>query len=218
MYFQKTKSRTLGISPLFITGCGFVLVIFLAFYMLTYDENRNTPYEELKTHYPIAKDNFVYDFMNHAVMNSDSLINDSLSHTKLICISLGHEKKIRSFLKSFIGKEIERDDFKFMSNQFSNEKFLWNKERLLNCWTITPDELNIIRKNDSVDFWEEFEREYGYNGKHLYSIPIYNKSKTFVIIEHNMQGHWFWGVHELLAYKKVNGVWVIVDTRILSIS
>ena len=201
------KYRNIGMNPLFIVGCGFIIVLFIAVYMLTYESGMSLTIEELKERKLVVDNESVYEFMNETFFRSDSVIIDSLEFQKIMCFSLGHSKDVKNFIKQINDTVLSKTGKRYMLNQLNKKSLLWNENELKNCWSLAPADFQDLTNNSCWDYWEAFQKKFGNGGKHNYSVPIFNSSKTFVVIEHSGQGGCLLGSGEVLSFIKVNGKW-----------
>ena len=92
--------RQLGIPNLFIVGCGFVIVILISLYGLNYINYSRSmagySYLDLEEKYPVIKGDEIYDFMNQALFECDTILTDSMEFIKLNCFSLKQGPEIKS--------------------------------------------------------------------------------------------------------------------------
>lgn len=219
---RNTKYRQLGIPSLFIVGGGFAILILIGLFVLNYDNHRKInagySFSELKETNELIKGNYIYDFMNHALFDSDSILTDSLEFMKINCFSLKHSNELKSFINSINDSLLSSTDKKCMKNQLTNEIYLWDNEKLINVWCLTPRDLVKIGRADTLDYWEEFRANFGNYGHHHYSKPIFNKNKDICVIECSGQGDWLMGSGDILLFSKVNGNWMLLKEENLWIS
>jgi hypothetical protein len=114
---------------------------------------------------------------------------------------------------------IDKNDVLFLFSQLSCESYFWNESKIKNVKCISTEELKdiwYISKNTPKDsirnilknrrkiFKQKYKREF----IEQYSKPIFNKEKTFAIIEHNSS---YWG--ELIFFKKSNNKWKVIAIK-----
>ena len=105
-----------------------------------------------------------------------------------------------------------------MKSQFVSQTLLWDQNKLINVWCLTPKDLYKVQENDTIDYWENFRELFGNYGHHNYSKPIFNKDMTIVVIEHSGQGDWVWGSGDILLFRKENDEWILIKEYNLWIS
>lgn len=219
---RNRKNNQLGVPNLYIIGGGFIIVILIGLFMLNYDNYRKTnagySYLDLKEKYNLISENDVYSFMNSTFFKTDSLVSDSMEFTKIKCFTRKHSSELKAFLKSADDTLLSESDRNYMKSKLTDEIYLWDNEKLMSVWCLTPKDMYRINLSDTTDYWEEFRANFGNYGHHNYSKPIFNKTKNKCIIEHSGQGDWLWGSGEILLFKKVNGNWVFIHEVSLWIS
>jgi hypothetical protein len=219
---RNPKNNQLGIPSLFIVGGGFTIVMLIGLFLLNYDNyrknNASYSYLDLKEKYNVIKEKEVYSFMNSTFFKTDAIRSDSMEFTKIKCFSKKHSSELKSFIKSVNDTLLSSSEKKYMKNQLINEVYLWDNERVINVWCLTPKDRYPLNLSDTTDYWEEFSVSFGNYGHHNYSKPIFNKNNTTCIIEHSGQGDWIWGNGEILLFKKVNENWILVHEENLWIS
>jgi len=209
--------RQLGIPNLFIVGCGFVIVILISLYGLNYINYSRSmagySYLDLEEKYPVIKGDEIYDFMNQALFECDTILTDSMEFIKLNCFSLKQGPEIKSFINSQNDNLINKADKNFMKKQLSNNIYLWDNKKFKNVWCLTPKNLYKMNSSDTVDYWKEFKSNFGPCGHHHYSKPVFNETSNLCVIEHRGQNGRFAGLDEILLYKKVNGKWILIAEK-----
>lgn len=216
------KIRQFGVSNLYIIGAGLFIVIIIGFFLNGYDDYRKTnagySYDELKNKYTVISEQEIYDFMNYTLFGADSVIDDRREFMKLICISFTHSSDLKKFINSQPDTVLTGQDKKIMTAQLEYQTFLWDQDKLINVWCLTPKDLYKIQENDTIDYWENFREHFGNYGRHKYSKPIFNKEKNIIVIEHSGQGDWLWGSGDILLFRKENGKWRLFKEQNLWIS
>jgi hypothetical protein len=206
---------------LFIVGCGFIIILMIAFYMTNYispnRQSRDLDYSELVKKHKFIEEEFAYELVNELIF-SDSALVDSMEFVKINAFSIPHSKEMKRFIKSFPDSVLNRNDKRYMTKQLSKKKLLWDKSKLNYCWILTSNDLNKINESDSTDYWEEYRKLFGKHGHHRYSKPVFNKDKTFAIIEYGSQRDWLVGGGGIYAYRKINGKWTYYTLMFLWIS
>lgn len=219
---RNSKFRQLGIPSFYVIGGGFAILILIGLFVLNYDNYRKTnagySYSDLKKRYNVITNNDTYDFLNYSLFGADSILSDSLEFIKINCFTLKHSSKLKSFINSISDTLLSPTDKKIMKSQLSSEVFLWDNEKLINVWCLTPKDLNKINQSDTTDYWEEFRANFGKYGRHYYSRPIFNQNKDICIIEHSGQGDWLLGSGDIFIFKKINEKWTSVKEKNLWIS
>lgn len=213
------KIRPFGVPNLYIIGPGLLTIVLLAFFMNGYDhyrkKNAGYSYDELKTRNIVISEQEIYDFMNYTLFGADSLIDDKRESMKLICFSLKHKPDIKRFIFSQPDTVLTTQDRKYMGSQCDSRIFLWDQNKLINVWCLTPKDLYEFNENDTTDYWEHFEKLFGNHGYHRYSKPILNQEKNIAVIAHSGREGWLGGIEEILLFKKENGKWKLVKELIL---
>lgn len=213
------KIRPFGVPNLYIIGPGLLTIVLLAFFMNGYDhyrkKNAGYSYDELKTRNIVISEQEIYDFMNYTLFGADSLIDDKRESMKLICFSLKHNSDIKRFIFSQPDTVLTTQDRKYMGSQCDSRIFLWDQDKLINVWCLTPKDLYEFNENDTTDYWEHFEKLFGNHGYHHYSKPILNQEKNIAVIAHSGREGWLGGIEEILLFKKENGKWKLVKELIL---
>ena len=174
-------------------------------------------FEDLRNHNKIISSNEDYEFLNSTILPK-SLISDSILLTKISCFSTPHSKELRNYINNIPDSIVPRAERIRMKNSLSKEPCLWDNKRLNNCWLIIPKDYKRMAQSDTTDYWEEFRKVFGVNGKHNFSKPIFNSSKNILVIEHLISRDWFWSENEILLYKKENNIWKLVDKKSLWMS
>lgn len=219
---RNKKIRQLGVPSLYIIGIGLLIVVFVAFFLNGYNDYRKTnveySYNDLKSRNTVIAGQEIYDFMNYALFGADSVIDDRREFMKLNCFSFKHSSDLKKFINAQSDTVLTSQDKRFMRLQFDDQPFLWNQDKLINVWCLTPKDLYKLDKNDTTDYWENFREHFGNYGKHNYSKPIFNKAKNIAVIEHSGQGDWLWGSGEILLFRKVKGKWKLIKEHNLWIS
>lgn len=212
--------RRTGNYNLIIVGCGFVILIYLACFMLCYEKHIELPgpnYAELANRYEILDEPFVYDFMNQIIQSKSS--SDSLEFIKLKCFVLPHSKNsIKNLIYSINDSILSRADKWNLIDNLSDEWLLWNKNKLKKIWVLSPLELDKLDESRHDDFWINFKKFYGKYGLHSYSKPLFNEDKTVAIIEHAGSGDWLLGSGDIYVFIKYQGKWILYDSKMLWIS
>ncbi len=218
-YFQYKRNRTSF--NLIIVGAGFVNVMLIMFYMLHYnnrlEEEKTLSYNELKQTYPIIAGEETYEFMS-TILDTPSFEMDTLLDNKIVCFSIGHTRNLRRFISALPDTVLSGKEKKFIKSQFSSESLLWDNSKLKFCRMLTPQDLCHINRSDTTEYWEEFERLFGYGGYNKYSNPVFNSDSTIAIVEHTAQSGLFSGIGRVLLFKKVKGKWILFRERNLWIS
>ncbi len=218
-YFQYKRNRTSF--NLIIVGAGFVNVMLIVFYMLHYnnrlEEEKTLSYNELKQTYPLISGEETYAFMS-AILDTPSFEMDTLLDNKIVCFSIEHTRNLRKFISALPDTVLSGKEKKFIKSQFSSENLLWDSSKLKHCRMLTPQDLSYINRSDTSEYWQEFERLFGYGGYNKYSKPIFNQNHTIAIIEHSGQVGSFVGMGELLFFKKIDECWILLITKNLWMS
>lgn len=206
----------------FVVGGGFSILILIGLFVLNYDNHRQTnagySYLDLKERYTVITDPEAYDFMNEVLYENDSNLTDSMEFMKLNCFSIKHSSELKSFIKSINDSILSNTDKKFLKNQLTDKIYLWDNERLLNIWCLTPKDFAKINRSDTSDYWDEFRANFGNYGHHHYSKPIFSENKGVCIIEYRGQGGWLMGSGDILLFKRVKGKWILLKEDNLWIS
>ncbi|BDD06666.1 hypothetical protein [Aureibacter tunicatorum] len=217
---RKKKYRQIGVHSIFSIGCGFIITVFLGMFIFDYNSFRKRytgySYDDLKSVSTVIDDVESYSFMNSNEL--DSVLLDSMQYLKVNCFTLKHSSDLDKFIKSLSDTVLNDKDKRYMRGQISNELLLWDNERLVNTWCLTPRDFAQINRSDTVDYWEEFRANFGNYGHHHYSRPIFNHSKTLCVIEYSWQADWLAGSGGIQLYKKVNGKWQLLKEMNLWIS
>lgn len=202
---KRSKHKQLGVPSLFIIGGGFAISILLGLFFLNYNsflqKNADYSYADLKQRYAVIKDIEAYDFMRDALLDGDSVLLDSMEFTKIKCFSIKHSSDLKSFINSIDDSLLSVSERKYMLNQLTDEMYLWDNERLINAWCLTPKDLAKIKASD--DYWEGFSSTFGNYGYHCYSKPIFNQKNDICIIEHVGRGDWTVGSGGILLFTEV---------------
>jgi len=156
--------------------------------------------------------------MNYTLFGADSLIDNRREYIKLNCFSSKHSSDLKNFINSQPDSILTSQDKKFMKSQLANQTFLWDQDKFINVWCLTPKDLYKTKENDTIDYWENFRELFGNYGHHHYSKPLFNKDKTIIVIEHSGQGDWLLGSGSILLFRKENGKWKLLEERNLWIS
>jgi len=219
---RNRKIRQLGVPNLYIIGAGLLIVVLIGFFLNGYDVYRKTnagySYDDLKNRNTVISKQEIYDFMNYTFFGADSAIDDRREFMKLNCFSFKHSSDLKKFINSQPDSILTSQDKKFMKSQLVNQTFLWDQDKLINVWCLTPKDLYKTQENDTTDYWENFREHFGNYGRHNYSKPIFNKEKNIVVIEHREQGDWVWGSGDILLFRKKNGKWILIKELNLWIS
>lgn len=219
---KNSKVRQRGVPSLFVIGTGFFIVVLMGLFLYGYIDfhrkNATFSYSDLKNKYPLVEGEEIYEFMNLTLFDSDSVIADSREHSKLVCLTLKHSAHLRKFINSLNDTVLTRKDKRFMKSQFVDQTFLWDQDKLINVWCLTPKDLAKVHDNDTSNYWENFRELYGNNGRDQYSRPIFNRNKTIVIIEHHGQADWLAGSARILLFRKEKGEWKLFKEKGLWVS
>ncbi|GAA5023667.1 hypothetical protein GCM10011506_06690 [Marivirga lumbricoides] len=156
--------------------------------------------------------------MNYTLFEADSAIDDRREFIKLNCFSLKHSSELKKFINSQPDTILTIQEKNHLKSQFDSQTFLWDKNKLINVWCLTPKDLYKAQENDTIDYWVNFRELFGNYGHHHYSKPIFNKDKTVVVVEHSGQGGWLFGSGSILLFKKENSKWKLIKEYNLWIS
>ena len=216
------KFRHRSISGLFIIGSAFVVILWAGLFVLNFDNHTKKlagyTYSDLKAMYTVITDETTYNFMNHVLSPSDTLLSDSMRFTKLNCFTMKHTPKLRSFIRSMDDSLVSRTDRKYMLSRLNGKIYLWNNEKLANTWCLLPRDFAKINRPDTLDNWEKFRANFGEYGYNRYSKPVFNRNMDICVVEHVWVADWLGGCGEILLFKKVNGEWVLIKKKSLWVS
>lgn len=219
---RNQKIRQLGIPGFYIIGAGFLIVGLIGFFLNDYKNYRETnlgyTYEDLKSRNLVIVEQEIYEFMNSNIFDVDSILVDKREFMKINCFTLKHSSDLRKFINSQTDSILTSYDKKFMKSQIENQTYLWDQDKLINVWCLTPRDLNKVQETDTLDYWGTFRKLFGNYGHHHYSKPIFNKDKNIVLIEHSGQGDWLIGSGNILLFRKENGKWKLIKEQNLWIS
>lgn len=216
------KIRQIGVPNLYIMGVGLLLVFLIGFFLNGYSNYRKTntgySYDDLKNKYTVISDPEIYNFMNYNLFGADSIIDDRGEFVKINCFSFKHSSDLKKFIGTQPDSVLTIQNQKFMKSQLQYQTLLWDQDKFINVWCLTPKELYKTQENDTIDYWENFRELFGKYGYHQYSKPIFNKDKSVLVIEHNGQGDWLLGSGTILLFRKENGKWKLLIEQDLWIS
>ena len=107
---------------------------------------------------------------------------------------------------------VNSKDRLFLYSQVTCDSFMWNKQKIHDLQFISTKELKeLICRNgypvlriDSI-YQSKMMQNYGTNSYDLFSKPIFNRTKDFVIIAHQGQGS-----RDIFFYRKILGKWKMV--------
>lgn len=217
---RSKKIKIFGVTTYLQLGAGLLIAALIGIFVFRYynDVKSNVlySYDELKSRNIVISDQEIYDFMNIALLNGDSLRTDKREFLKLNCFTITHDSYMAKFISSQADTVLTAQDKTFMKSQITNQKYLWDKDKLVNVWCITPQDISKIKKDKA--YWENFRKQFGKYGHHYYSIPIFSKDRNTVIIEHSGSGDWLLGSGSISIYKKINGNWQFIKSETLWIS
>ena len=134
-----------------------------------------------------------------------------------MCFSIPHSKAFVNLIDELPDSIVNIDNKIHLKNQIYTKTKLWDKDKLKNFWVLTPSDLKKIEEIENDNYWENYRKLFG-NGKNSYSIPIFNKSKTVVIIQIESQGDYLLGHESIFIYLKKNGKWKLYKEELLWIS
>lgn len=207
---------------IYIVGAGLLIVVLVGLFLNGYDvfrkKNAGYSYLDLKDRNTVISEQEVYDFMNYTILGVDNSISERRKFIKLNCFALKHSSDLRKFISSQSDTILTRQDKKFMRSQFESQTLLWDQDKLINVWCLTPKDLYKVTENDSLDYWNNFREFFGDYGHHHYSRPIFNKDKTVVVVEHSGQVDGLLGSGNILLFRKENNKWKLIKTQNLWIS
>lgn len=207
---------------IYIVGAGLLIVVLVGLFLNGYDvfrkKNAGYSYLDLKNRNTVISEHEVYDFMNYAIFGVDNSISERREFFKLNCFALKHSSDLRKFISSQSDTILTRQDKKYMRSQFDNQTLLWDQDKLINVWCLTPKDLYKVKENDSLDYWDNFRERFGDYGYHHYSRPIFNKDKTVVVVEHSGQADGLLGSGNILLFRKENHKWKLIKKQNLWIS
>ncbi len=199
---------------------GFLIVTLLGLLVYWYydyfNSNAAYSYDELKSKNTVISEQEIYDFMNFAFFNADSILKDKREFAKINCFTIQHGQDISNFINSLSDTVLTSEDKIYMKTQMVKQPFLWDKDKLINVWCLTPKDLYKIK--DDKEYWVNFRKAFGKYGHHHYSKPIFNNDKTLVVIEYSGQGDFLMGSGNMLLFKKEKGKWQLIKNHNLWIS
>ena len=149
---------------------------------------------------PRVNDDFVYDFLNSYILKEDPMKKDKWRKIRIEVIH--HDQKWESYIQS-IDSLLAPGDAEFMMDQITTRDLAWDCSKLNTVNCLDTRKVNAIFSN-GMNSWDIFRMEYGWGGIHRYSMPIYNKNKTVLLIEHSGSGGGTLGSCEVYIYKKLN--------------
>ena len=215
--FKKNKRKNY-LTNIFIISFGFFIIIIFTNHIYKFTHNYiYSTYDELKLKREVISENEIYEFINEIYYKNDSIANDSLKYRKLMCFSIPHSKAFVNLIDELPDSIVNIDNKIHLKNQIYTKTKLWDKDKLKNFWVLTPSDLKKIEEIENDDYWENYRKFFG-NGKNSYSIPIFNKSKTVVIIQIESQGDYLLGHESIFIYLKKNGKWKLYKEELLWIS
>lgn len=215
--FKKNKRKNHLIN-IFIISFGFFIIIVFTNHIYRFTHNYiNSSYNELKQNRDIISNNEIYDFLNEIYSDNDSLEKDSLELRKLMCFSIPHSEIFVNLIDELPDSIVDIEDKMHLKSQICTKTKLWDKDRLKDCWVLTPSDLKKIEEIDDNNYWENYRKLFG-SGKNSNSIPIFNKSKTVAIIQIEGQGDYLLGFEAIIVYLKIDGKWKYYAKKQLWIS
>jgi hypothetical protein len=216
----------------YFVGVGLLIIVVIAVFFTNLENYRqrksNTSYEELIEKHELISEEWIYKFMNNTFFNSDTILNDSLCFFKVNILTSKHSSDLRKYISS--SSLLSRADKKYLKSQLSNKIFIWDKNRLVNVWCLTPRDFFAINeivseKADTTDvayainaYSYVFEEIHGVGGQHRYSKPIFNRDKSFAVIEYQYYYSAFAAGSDILLYEKKGDKWILIDEKNLWIS
>lgn len=215
--FKKNKRKNHLIN-IFIISFGFFIILVFTNHLYKFTHNYiYSTYDELKLTREVISGNEIYEFLNEIYLDSDSIENDSLKFRKLMCFSIPHSEPLINLIDELPDSIVDIENKMHLKNQICTKSKLWDKDRLKNCWVLTPSDLKKIEEKDDDNYWENYRKLFG-SGKSSNSIPIFNKSKTVAIIQIVGQGDYLLGFESIIVYLKINGKWKYYTEKLLWIS
>lgn len=108
---------------------------------------------------------------------------------------------------------LQKDSSYYLQQDKTLSNFRFNKNKIKKKLQYTNDEeLYKISQIKSGDFWTEFDKLYKDKCIKTFSVPFFNKNKTFCIVQYSNSCGPLSGGGNTSIYKKLNGKW----TRIKS--
>jgi hypothetical protein len=181
----------------------------------------------------IEENKQIYKFFNEVFL-MDTVASQL---QKIVPTTIPHGEEIGQFIVS-LDTILTKDDVLFMKNQIDTLSYTFECNSLINVQCLDMEvidslfssaELDIdmfsvkktgingeVRKKN--DAWDVFRELYGDGGIHRYSIPIYNKDNTLLIIGHDGQGGWTIGSSGFLIFRKENDHWQYLAQKNFRIS
>jgi hypothetical protein len=158
---RNKKIRQLGVPNLYIIGAGLLIVVLIGFFLNGYGVYRKTnagfSYDDLKSRNTVISEQEIYDFMNYTFFGADSAIDDRREFMKLNCFSFKHSSDLKRFINSQPDSILTSRDKKFMMGQLVNQTFLWDQDKLINVWCLTPKDLYKHKKMTRLTIGKIFE-------------------------------------------------------------
>jgi hypothetical protein len=206
-----TKGRREGRFYLLVACCGFLALLGALIYILnsqSFTEAREQ--QKFLSDYEKVEGDYIYNFMNE--INQVESNDDPSLQVKLDCLtSLLDFETIDDYVNGVSSRVLSEEDKEFMMEQYTDKKYLWDKSKLKGYWVLYPKDLNVIEGETPKDYWDTFRVRYGNFGLHDFSIPMFNRDKTFAVVLHAYQAGLDDARGMIEAYRKVNGRWVLYE-------
>ena len=174
-------------------------------------------YEELCEEYKTIEDEVVYDLINQAFLGKDIVLPDSIKWN-IYCFTIPHSRELKSFIANVSNELINKNDKYFIKSQLDATSYLWNNKRLNNARCLIPKDYYEEEENDTIDYWDKYEANFGYGGKHSFSKPIFNRDRTLAVIEHKYYFGFLYAGNVILLYKKEKCIWTLLERQYILIS
>lgn len=108
---------------------------------------------------------------------------------------------------------LQRDSVYYFHQYKALSNFRFNKNKINKKLQYTSDEeLYKIRQIKSSDFWNEFHKRYADKCIRTFSVPFFNKDKTFCIVQYSMSCGPLYGGGNTAIYRKLNGKWIRIKS------
>jgi hypothetical protein len=185
-----------------------VLLLILIIGLFIY--NTGDSYVQLKRNNKLIDDQGIYDFVNFAFFKADNIGLDKREFTKLNCFTQKYSTYITEFIDLQPDTVLSKQDKNYMKSHIQNRPFLWDENKLINVWCLTPKELNELSKHSTDNYWENYIKKYGKFGFHSFTKPIFNQDQNIVIIEHSGIGNGELASRDIYIFRKVKSKWKLV--------
>lgn len=201
------RYRGLGIPSLFIVGCGFLITLFLAFFMLNYplyeSYIRELTFGELKQKYPVIRSDKTYHFVNQVILEESGEKADSSNAPYIEAKSVPfNTNRVERVLEKLAGKAITNLQKEQLASQLNEAYYLWHPQKL-NAVYLTPQKRHRIKEaagRNTSDAQTHYLRE---EGPFIsLSKPVFSKDDAIVVIQVITLGGPLMGRHNILVFKQ----------------